>query len=125
MGSKLSVTSKTKNLYQYWKDEITKQLNLEIAENKSKVVVNLASNEYFKVLQPNDLNAKIVSCKFMDEKNGQLKVRFAYAKLARGFMTRFVIKENIKDVEGLKAFNVEGYRYTANLSSDAELVFTR
>ncbi len=125
MGSKLKVTAAKNNLYKYWGGMVTQQLNSDIAETGSDLVLNLASNEYFKVLQAGDISAKAISCKFMDEKNGELKVRFAYAKLARGYMTNYIIEQNIKDEEGVMAFDRKGYRYHKSLSADREFVFTR
>ncbi|WP_372745998.1 peroxide stress protein YaaA [Lutibacter sp.] len=122
MGTKLTVGSK-KDLYQFWDKKITHQLNEELVNNE--VFINLASNEYFKVIKPALLNAKIITPVFKDYKDGKLKIISFFAKKARGLMVRYIIDNSIENIEDLKGFNLEGYAFDSNLSSEKELVFTR
>lgn len=122
MGSKLKVGQKN-NLYQFWGESITKALNNEFEDND--VLVNLASNEYFKVIKPKLLKAPVITPVFKDYKDGKLKMISFFAKKARGLMVRYIIDNNIEEVELLKGFNSEGYAFDANLSTETELVFTR
>ncbi|MGB5463424.1 MAG: peroxide stress protein YaaA, partial [Aureibaculum sp.] len=85
----------------------------------------LASAEYFKALQPKLLKVPVFTPIFKDFKNGEYKTIMTFAKLARGYMLRYIIVNNIDTVEGLKGFNSEGYAFDANMSTDTELVFTR
>ncbi len=122
MGSKLKVGVKP-NLYKFWGDHITKTLNAELKEGE--LFVNLASNEYFKVLQAKDLKVPVITPIFKDFKNGEYKVIMTFAKLARGMMVRYMIDHKVTDLEGMKGFNYNGYGFDANLSNEKELVFTR
>ena len=122
MGTKLKV-GRNDNLYQYWGTKVTDKLNLELTEGE--VLVNLASNEYFKVIKPKLLKAPIITPVFKDYKDGKLKMISFFAKKARGLMVRYIIDSNIETVEDLKGFNYEGYAFDSNLSSENELVFTR
>lgn len=125
MGTKL-MTDAGKNLYQYWGSSITDRLNTELAMHSSEpVVVNLASNEYFKSVQPKGLKARLITPEFKDLKNGQYKIISFYAKKARGLMSRYAIKQGITNAEDLKAFDAEGYTYNASLSQGDAWVFTR
>lgn len=124
MGTKLK-NKAGKDLYAFWGEQITNKLNEALAEIDSKVLVNLASNEYFKSVKPKALNAEIMTPVFKDTKNGQLKVISFYAKKARGLMARFILEKQPKSVEDLKAFNSAGYEFDANLSKGNELVFRR
>jgi len=122
MGTKLKVGRKD-NLYQYWGDKITKELNTELTDDE--VFVNLASNEYFKVVKPKLLKVPVITPVFKDYKNGNLKIISFFAKKARGLMVRYIIDNNIENIEDLKGFNYEGYAFDLNLSTEKELVFTR
>jgi len=122
MGTKLNVGKKT-NLYQFWDESVTKALNEELVPDE--VFINLASNEYFKVIKPKLLKVPVVTPVFKDYKNGKLKIISFFAKKARGLMVRFIIDNVIETVEDLKKFNLEGYAFDANLSTEKELVFTR
>jgi cytoplasmic iron level regulating protein YaaA (DUF328/UPF0246 family) len=122
MGAKLKVASK-ENLYQFWGNKITDALNKEL--DKNEVFVNLASNEYFKVINTKLLKASVITPVFKDYKNGELKMISFFAKKARGLMVRYIIDNNIETVEGLKGFNSEGYAFDSNLSNNKELIFTR
>ena len=103
--------------------KITDALNSEI--EKDEVFVNLASNEYFKVINSKLLKANVITPVFKDYKNGQLKMISFFAKKARGLMVRYIVDNNIENAEDLKGFNYEGYAFDSNLSSEKELVFTR
>ena len=122
MGTKLKVGKKD-NLYQYWDSKVTDALNSELKEDD--FLVNLASNEYFKVVKPKLLQVPIITPVFKDYKNGKLKIISFFAKKARGLMVRYIIDQNIESIEALKGFNYEGYAFDDNLSSEKELVFTR
>ena len=122
MGTKLKIGRKD-NLYQIWGDTITNALNNELQDDE--VFVNLASNEYFKVLKPKLLKVPVITPVFKDYKNGKLKIISFFAKKARGLMVRFIIDNDIDNVEDLKGFNYGDYAFDANLSLGNELVFTR
>ena len=122
MGTKLKVGSKD-NLYQFWGSAITHSLNEELSEDE--LFVNLASTEYFKAIKPKELKTKIITPVFKDYKDGKLKMIGFFAKLARGYMVRYIIENDVETIEGLKGFDTERYRYDDNLSTDTELVFTR
>ena len=122
MGTKLKVGRK-ENLYQFWGESVTNTINEELTEDE--VFVNLASNEYFKVVKPKLLKVPVITPVFKDYKDGKLKIISFFAKKARGLMVRYIIDNNIENAENLKGFNYEGYAFDANLSSERELVFTR
>ncbi|SNR60771.1 peroxide stress protein YaaA [Lutibacter flavus] len=122
MGTKLKVGRKD-NLYQFWDKKVTDALNSELENDE--LFVNLASNEYFKVIKPKLLKVPVITPVFKDYKDGKLKMISFFAKKARGLMVRYIIDNNIETIEGLKGFNLEGYGFDANLSSEKELVFTR
>jgi cytoplasmic iron level regulating protein YaaA (DUF328/UPF0246 family) len=124
MGTKLQ-NDKGANLYKYWGSTITDRLNSELQSEESPVLINLASNEYFKSVQPKNLNARVINPEFKDLKNGQYKIISFYAKKARGLMTRYIIKNRIDNPEQLKDFDYEGYAYNEALSSGDNWVFTR
>jgi len=122
MGTKL-VISKTKNLYQFWDTSITDEINNELTNGE--VFVNLASNEYYKVIKPKLLKVPVITPVFKDYKNGTLKMIAFFAKKARGMMVRYIIDNNINNVVDLKGFNYGNYAFDTNLSTEAELVFIR
>ena len=124
MGKKLQ-TPKGKNLYEFWGDKITNEINKTLKEKEDKYLINLASNEYFKSVNKKKVKAEIITPVFKDLKNGQYKVISFFAKKARGLMTRFIIQNQITDPEYLKAFNSDGYVFNPHLSKNQELVFTR
>ena len=111
MGRPLE-TRGAKNLYEFWRSTITKELN----QTQDDVLVNLASNEYFKVIDKKMLGKQIISPVFKDEKNGTYKIISFFAKKARGTMARFIIENHIKTAEGLKVFSEGGYAYNSELS---------
>ena len=120
MGTKLA-NSRGKNLYEFWGTVITDALNAQ----GSDVLVNLASNEYYKSVKAKQLNAQVVTPVFKDWKNGQYKIISFYAKKARGLMAAYIIKNRIEDVEQLKAFDVNGYYFSPESSKANEWVFLR
>lgn len=124
MGTRLA-TSKGKNLYEYWGSTIADYLNERLADEKTPVVVNLASEEYFKSVDKSVLKARIVQCVFQDWKNNAWKVISFYAKHARGLMARYAIEHKVSKPEGLRKFDVKGYAYDASVSSADKLVFRR
>ena len=123
MGTKLSVDRK-KDLYEFWKDSLTKNLNDELKEGE--LFLNLASVEYFKAVDQKKLKVPIVSPVFKDLTKGKLKIVSFYAKKARGSMTRFAIDNNISSLEEVKAFDNDGYRYSEqHTEKELEPVFIR
>ncbi|MBN48624.1 MAG: peroxide stress protein YaaA [Spongiibacteraceae bacterium] len=124
MGTRFE-NSRGKDLYSFWDNKITDALNTDLQASKSELLVNLASNEYFKSVKKKSLNGEIITPVFKDLKNGQYKIISFYAKKTRGLMSAFIVKNRVKSIEGLKAFDCEGYRYQPGLSSGTDLVFTR
>lgn len=124
MGTKLN-NARGANLYHFWGDNITDSINDELKGRRKPLIVNLASNEYFKVVNPHKLNASVISPVFRDKKNGEYKLISFFAKKARGMMSRYIIDNRIKTVDALKDFDVAGYRYNKKFSTEAEPVFTR
>ena len=124
MGTKLK-TDKGNNLYQFWGDSLTQCLANEIKIDKESHLINLASNEYGKVLNMKELGVPVITPVFKDFKNGKLKVISFYAKKARGKMCRYIIKNKITSPDRLYDFNEAGYTFNSNLSSDSEFVFVR
>jgi cytoplasmic iron level regulating protein YaaA (DUF328/UPF0246 family) len=114
-----------KDLYEFWGGKLTEQINNDLRAAKSKVLINLASNEYFKSLQANDIDAEIIVPVFKDFKNGKYKIISFYAKKARGLMSAYIIKNRLKNPEDIKGFNVEGYKYSKSESSGNNWVFLR
>ncbi|MEY0765651.1 MULTISPECIES: peroxide stress protein YaaA [Providencia] len=124
MGIRLKNT-RGKDLYEFWGDIITKQLNHTLAEQKDQILINLASDEYFKSVNTKKLDGQIIKPVFLDEKNGKYKVISFYAKKARGLMSRFIIQNKLTTTDQLTDFNLEGYQFDESQSKGNELVFTR
>ena len=123
MGTKISING-SKNLYDFWKENVTNSLIDEINEND--IIVNLASNEYFSVIDKSLIPNTIVTPQFKDFKNGKLKIISFYAKKARGLMTRFLIDNDIKSLSDIESFNSSGYMFSQNETANAlEPVFVR
>ena len=114
-----------KNLYEFWGDSITTMLNDQLRKSGTKVLVNLASNEYFRAVQARALEADVVTPVFKDLKGDQYKVISFFAKRARGQMARFIIDHELNEPDGMKKFKADGYCYNKAQSSARELVFTR
>ncbi len=124
MGTALK-NRRGKNLYEFWKKTATKAVNQAIEESGSPVLVNAASNEYFKVLDKKTLQADILDLSFKDLKNGAYKSLFLFVKQARGSIVDFAIKEKITEPEALKAFTGMGYHFNEALSTETHYTFTR
>lgn len=114
-----------KDLYDFWGTKITKQINLHFKHSKSDVLLNLASNEYFKSLQVDAIKARIITPLFKDLKHGRYKIISFYAKKARGLMSTYIIKHRLKAVEEIKAFRLAGYEFYAADSDAEHWVFQR
>ncbi len=123
-GTKLE-NDKGKDLYSFWGSTITKGLSKDIDAQGDRVLINLASTEYFKLIKPKELKADIYTPVFKEFKNGEYLQIAVYAKKARGLMVRFIVKNKLKQPDDLKAFNYEGYLYNDALSTKKEFVFTR
>ena len=124
MGIKLK-TSESKNLYEFWGDRITKALNKSLSATNSSFLLNCASNEYIKAVQPGSLKAELITPVFKQVKNGEARMLGMMAKRARGAMARFVIDNKITRPAELKTFDFDGYRYKAALSTPASYEFHR
>ena len=124
MGTALQ-TEKGSNLYQFWGSQISHYLNERAAAQTTPVIVNLASEEYFKVVDLTTLKARVVSCVFEDYKNGDYKIISFHAKRARGLMVRYAIENKATSIKKLEGFNAEGYAFVAGLSAHDRLVFRR
>ncbi|TRX35614.1 peroxide stress protein YaaA [Flavobacterium restrictum] len=122
MGTKLPI-GESKNLYEFWKPIVTKALNKELT--KDELFINLASTEYFSVIDVKTLKVPVITPDFKEYKNGKLKIISFFAKKARGMMVRYIIDTNAQTIDDLKGFDYEGYQFDANLSQGNHLVFTR
>ncbi len=122
MGTKISI-GKARNLYDFWQEKITNYFNVELSNNE--LFINLASNEYFDVINTKKLKVNVITPVFKDLRGETLKVVSFYAKKARGLMVRYIIKNKIETVEDLKGFNYEGYAFSEEFSKENELVFIR
>jgi cytoplasmic iron level regulating protein YaaA (DUF328/UPF0246 family) len=123
MGTRWEISAKATSLYQFWGSKPTDLLKGEL--EKEEAIINLASAEYFKVIDQKRLKSTIITPVFKELKDGQYKVVMMYAKHARGAMARYIIQKDIKHPEELKAYSVDGYGYAENLSSEKEWVFVR
>ncbi len=121
MGTKFN-NAKGKDLYQFWGQQLREVIEAELDDD---ILINLASNEYFKALQAKQLNARIITPIFKDWKNGQYKIISFYAKKARGLMSRYIIENQIEKPEQLQQFDSDGYRFNADMSKDDNWVFIR
>ena len=117
--------SRGKNLYEFWGDKITDLLNQTLKQASSDVLINLASQEYFKSVNTKKLNARLITPIFKDEKNGKYKIISFYAKRARGLMVRYAAEHSITEPEMLKNFDYEGYSFNEAASNEAEWIFMR
>ncbi|MBW6536557.1 MAG: peroxide stress protein YaaA [Mariniphaga sp.] len=124
MGTKFGV-GRAKDLYTFWGNKITKKIQEAIEESGSKILVNLASNEYYKSIDAKKLDAEVVTPAFKDMKNGEYKMISFFAKKARGLMTRFILENDIDNTDDLQAFDAEGYVFNPRLSKPGAPVFTR
>lgn len=124
MGSRLK-TRRGQSLYDYWRGDLSKALNSQAEAVDTDCLINCASQEYFGAVQEKTLKLRVITPVFLEEKNGATKMVSFFAKRARGAMARFVMSHQTRDVEGLKTFDVDGYRFAADQSTDSRLVFTR
>ena len=122
MGTKIAV-GRNKNLYEFWRRKITDEINSELEEDE--LFINLASNEYFKAIDSKSLKVEVITPVFKEFKNGEYKTIMTFAKLARGYMTRYLIDIDAKTLDDVKAFNYEGYGLSESMSTETELVFIR
>ncbi len=113
------------NLYQFWGNRITQCLNAELKSHAEPVLINLASNEYFKAVKPKLLDGRLLDIAFKEEKNGKARVIAIFAKRARGMMADYIIRNRLEESEAIKSFDREGYRYSAQDSDDRQWVFVR
>ena len=124
MGTRLD-TEAGSNLYQFWNDRITRSLNKDLKASGGNTLINLASNEYFKSIQPKSLKADIITPAFKDFRKGEYRFIQFFAKKARGTMARFIVDKQITNPEEIKDFDRDGYQYNPELSSQRDWVFTR
>lgn len=122
MGTQMVVGDK-KNLYEFWKQQITESLNSELKDGE--LFINLASKEYFDAVDTKALRVPVITPEFKDYKDGELRMVSFFAKKARGLMVRYIIDKNVKTLKGLKGFNYDGYDFDPKLSKGNTLVFTR
>ena len=122
MGTKMPVGT-NKNLYEFWKPTLVKELNKELKPDE--LFVNLASTEYFSAVDVKALKVPVITPEFKDFKNGKLKIISFFAKKARGMMVRYIIDTQAETIDDLKAFDYDGYQFDQNLSTGNQLVFTR
>ena len=114
-----------KDLYAYWGDSLAEAINKDLKKNKTKIVFNLASQEYFKAAKSSKIEGDIISPSFLDEKNGKYKIISFYAKKARGYMANYLVTNKVTDQNGLSDFKEYGYQYSKSDSSPEIPVFTR
>ncbi|MCH4245651.1 peroxide stress protein YaaA [Acinetobacter gerneri] len=124
MGTRLE-NPRGHNLYEFWGDIITNLINEDLEQAGSNVLVNIASDEYYKSVKESKIKAEIIKPVFLDQKNGKYKVISFYAKKARGLMARFIIENQLSSIDDLKSFNTDGYYFDAASSLAGELVFKR
>lgn len=124
MGTRLK-NEKGKDLYEFWGEKLTKQINKDLKQGKHKALINLASQEYFKALDEDKIEKPVITPVFKENKNGTYKVISIYAKKARGMMVRFIVQNKLTEPEDLKAFDEDGYHFNNDLSKGNEMVFTR
>ncbi len=124
MGTKLE-NPRGRDLYEFWGDTVTDAINADLAERGDTLLVNLASNEYFAVVQPERIEARIISPAFLDEKNGQFKIISFHAKKARGAMAAWLVLNRVKSARGITEFDGLGYRYDPHRITPERPVFLR
>jgi len=124
MGTHLK-NPKGSNLYKFWGDQVSLQINKDLKKSGSNYILNLASKEYFSVLDKKILKGDLIEIAFKEYRDGKLKFISFSAKKARGMMARYVVKNKIKNIEGLKGFNYENYSFEESLSTENNLMFVR
>ncbi len=123
VSTKLKTTAGN-DLYAFWKEKITKNI-IHSAKKTDNIILNLASNEYFKSLDKRKLSARVIDVDFLESKGDTYKTIVIYTKKARGLLARYVIQNRIEKIEDLQGFNDEGYWFNPHLSSENKLIFTR
>jgi len=124
MGTKLAFKDYI-DLYDFWGKRITAAINKEISSHKDKVLINLASNAYFKSIKPKSIKANIITPVFYERRGDEFKMITVFAKKARGLMSRFIIMNRITNVEDIKLFDLEGYYFSDRMSDGGRYVYTR
>ena len=124
MGTKLAFND-YRTLYNYWADTIVHEVNKELKKLRTKTLLNLASNEYFKAIKRPSLKANVVNVEFLEYHNGSYKIISFFAKKARGTMVQYIVKNRIEDIEQVKAFDYDGYFFDAEASTENNLVYKR
>ncbi len=124
MGTKAALAGK-KSLYAFWRESITESLQKALDSQNDNILINLASNEYYKSINVKNLKARVITPEFKESKGEAFKMVTIYTKKARGLMTRFIIQNKLKNPEQLKFFDADGYYYNESLSSENKFVFTR
>jgi cytoplasmic iron level regulating protein YaaA (DUF328/UPF0246 family) len=124
MGTKLN-NSRGKNLYEFWGENIANYISNELSNHRHKIIINCASNEYFKSIKNDALSASVITPEFKEVKNGTTKMISFYAKKARGMMAKFIIVNRIDNIKDILSFNEDGYSLDASLSTEIKPVFTR
>ncbi|MET0091049.1 MAG: peroxide stress protein YaaA [Candidatus Thiodiazotropha sp.] len=124
MGTKLP-NEAGKDLYAFWGETITQAINKDLEAQGDDVLINLASNEYYKSIKPKLIKGRIITPQFKERKNGGYQMIGVFAKRARGLMSRYIIDKRLQEPEALKRFKVEGYAYNKPLSKGDQWVFTR
>ena len=124
MGTALA-NKRGPDLYSFWGQKVTDTLNSELEGHRNRTLVNLASNEYWRVVDADRLQARVLNTRFLDTKNGEVKFISFFAKKARGLMAAYIAKNNVETIKALRAFDYEGYAYSEERSSADELVYVR
>jgi hypothetical protein len=124
MGTKLP-NSNGKDLYAFWDSAVTDAINRDLERNNANVLINLASDEYYRVINTKRLHARVIAPVFQEMKNGKWKIIPVHAKRARGLMARYASVNGVTDAEQLKAFDTEDYAFEPAASGDNLWVFRR
>jgi len=124
MGTKLA-TKRGKSLYDFWGSTIADTLNADLESHSDQTIVNLASNEYFKAVDKKTMAHPVITAKFLNVKDGKARALMYYAKYGRGLMARWIMQNRVDRAEGLKDFNLDGYKLDKKASTETELVFSR
>lgn len=124
MSTKLK-NKRGKNLYEFWQEKLTDYFNQELKEKNDEIIINLASEEYFSVIDKKKIQGKIINIIFKENKNNKFKIIGLMAKRARGMMVDYITKNNIKDIAKIKNFNIADYKFNQEMSDDNNLVFCR
>ena len=124
MGTSLK-TGRNKNLYAFWGDQITKLVNEDLAKATGDTVINLASQEYFQSVKPEQLNGRLINVHFKEDRDGKLKVISFNAKKARGKMAQLIVKEGVVEAEAIKELVADDYVYRDDLSTETDWMFVK